>query len=690
MKINRIVLHNFKSFEGTVELTGLDRTRPDQPIILIGGLNGAGKTSLLEAILLVLYGKSNKTLFPTRGARREDYGSYICALLNNRAKTDSYLRPTMWVEIGLSGVYIGDIPQNIVIRRTWILDTINRKVFEEKLEITDSNGKNLEYVEKDHYDKFIEQELIPYGISKFFLFDGENIQDFVRDEDKEFADSLEQALGLDLYRILKEDLEKTRRDLFQEYNRDKESNLKIKEIEAKIEDLKIKIENAEQEIATKLEEIESNKARIEEIDRETERITSVKAESREDYERRKSELDEEKGRIKSEIESAISDIPFAIMGKLCNDVLRQLQIEDELQNFEAAGRELNPKIRQIAHELFEGDKPDPPLTDSQFQFYQQKLERILRDVLNKIPSHLREARILHGLSKGEIDKTKQKINSVWSRVQALSEAAEKWGKVIADIRKIETSRSTDSDPEVIELYKERGTLDEKNKTHQREIGDRLQPSILKWKEEISAARRQMTNLEEKVQVAQKVKNQIDYCNKLIEAIDEFRKRFREQRVKDLENHTLEMLTHLSRKRDFVSKIKILPDENFSVRLYDGSGQIIDKTKISKGEKELVAISLIWALSKLANKAIPLIIDTPLARLDSEHRKNIVTCYYPIAGGQVILLSTDTEVVGDLFDAIKSRVNQTYRIVKENALTSSKFIEGYFNSNGPENQTLIRN
>lgn len=336
MRIDRIVLHNFKCFEGTVEINGLGDVTTARPIILFGGLNGAGKTTLLEAILLALYGRNNRTLFPTRGARKEDYDSYIYSLVNSQEKEKKYLRPVMSVELGLVDVDLGGIPQNITIKRKWIIRGDDKTIFDEKIEIYDQTGEKTPYVTEDNYNEFIERELIPYGISQFFLFDGENIQDFVRDEDKAFADSLEEALGLSLHKLLEEDLRTTKRQILTDYNRDKDVTSQIKIIEAEIEQLKTQNEDATTTIEQLKEEIEKNLERVAEIDRETLRISKVRADDYESYEAQKALLNKEKGQLEAEIGSTIADIPFAFMAELCVNLRGQLSQERQLQDFLAA------------------------------------------------------------------------------------------------------------------------------------------------------------------------------------------------------------------------------------------------------------------------------------------------------------------------------------------------------------------
>lgn len=678
MKIDRIVLNNFKCFEGTVEITGLGSVTPAKPIILFGGLNGAGKTTLLEAVLLALYGRKNRTLFPTKGARKEDYDNYIYSLVNNREKEHKYLRPVMSVELGLIDVDLGGIPQEFSIRRKWIIRGDDKTILTETIEIDDQTGERTPYVTEENYNEFIETELIPYGISQFFLFDGENIQDFVRDEDKAFADSLEEALGLSLHKLLEDDLRKTKRQILTDYNRDKDVASQMKIIEAEIERLKTQNDDANLSIDSFREEIDKNSESIAEIDRETQRISKVRADDYESYEAQKAALNKEKGKLEAEIGSTITDIPFAFMAELCVKLQTQLAQERYLQDFLAAQHALEPKIARISDALFDGEQCFPPLSAFQVGFYADKLKKILREVLEKMPNDLAGVNLLHQLSSTESGNITSRVESVWPTVASLTRFAEKFSEIEPQLQRIIRSEVRTNDPDVQRLYEEKGSLTERNRTLEKEITDDLLPQIKTCEDSITSKTRQLSELEKKIEKTSSMKKQADYCDSMIDALQEFSKRFREQRVEKLEEYTLEMLKRLSRKSDFVSRVQIVPEENFSIRLYDGYNFLVDKTKISKGEKELVAISLIWALSKLANRELPLVIDTPLARLDSEHRQRIVENYYPFAGQQVILLSTDTEVVGDLFDLVKPNVSQTFLIQKDSVSDSTKFIKGYFN------------
>ena len=88
---------------------------------------------------------------------------------------------------------------------------------------------------------------------------------------------------------------------------------------------------------------------------------------------------------------------------------------------------------------------------------------------------------------------------------------------------------------------------------------------------------------------------------------------------------------------------VIDRDNFRISLYDPNGKFLPKQRLSAGEKQLLAIALLWGLARVSGRNLPIAIDTPLGRLDSSHRSNLVERYFPAASHQVILLSTDTEI-----------------------------------------------
>ena len=99
--------------------------------------------------------------------------------------------------------------------------------------------------------------------------------------------------------------------------------------------------------------------------------------------------------------------------------------------------------------------------------------------------------------------------------------------------------------------------------------------------------------------------------------------------------------------------------------------------LSAGERQMLALSILWGLALASNRKLPNIIDTPLARLDSAHRKNIINNYLPNASEQMIVLSTDEEIDQVLLEGVKPHLSRCYQLVYSDKTQSTNVTEGYF-------------
>lgn len=681
MKIDKITLHNFKGFEGTVTISDLTRDlTPEKPIILIGGLNGAGKTTLLEAILLCLYGERNKNLWPTKGAKREQYKSWIVSVANNRAKrSEPFVK--IWIELDLIDVMIDGISESITIKRSWKILNIKNQDFQEDFKV-ESNVKSHVYEEfsgmknDDVWYGFLEQGIMPYEISQFFLFDGEKIQDLVRDEDKEFEESLKKALQLSLYEQLIGDIGTVRSQILTEYNKKKSISDDIKRTEDEITSIEREIEKEEGLIGDFQSKIEEIDKKIKEIDRETTRIVGVTEASVERVRTEEERLNQEKGRIEERIIRVIqNDLPFIITASICQELDQQLDAEKRLQELEATKATLKPKVRLIIRQLFEGDQSVPPLISAQREFYDKKLDKILIEFLSEKPQDLNDVTLIHNLSRSDAESLRGHIRDTRDIIQKLEEDVRLLAQVERDLEGKKKSIKKSSGDGIKKLFEDRGRLDQERIQKLNEI-ENCRARIQMLKKDIEDKRKKIARYEEGAEIVKEQKEQLEYCIQLQEALKAFLNEFQARKIKELEEYIIEMWEILAHKKGQISSMKIDRD-NFAIKLYDSEKSELDKTKISSGEKEVFAIALIWALKSMANRDLPVVIDTPLARLDTKHRENITRHFFPKAAGQVILLSTDTEIVGEGYRAIENYVCRRLLISKSNAVETAVIKEGYF-------------
>ncbi|RMF25440.1 MAG: DNA sulfur modification protein DndD, partial [Cyanobacteria bacterium J083] len=122
----------------------------------------------------------------------------------------------------------------------------------------------------------------------------------------------------------------------------------------------------------------------------------------------------------------------------------------------------------------------------------------------------------------------------------------------------------------------------------------------------------------------------------------FQEKLTLKKLNKLENEVTECFRYLLHKSDLVHRV-VIDSKNFAISLYDSSGKPVAKHRLSAGEKQLLAIAFLWGLARLSGRHLPIAIDTPLGRLDSSHRHNLLKRYFPTASHQMILLSTDTEI-----------------------------------------------
>jgi DNA sulfur modification protein DndD len=161
-----------------------------------------------------------------------------------------------------------------------------------------------------------------------------------------------------------------------------------------------------------------------------------------------------------------------------------------------------------------------------------------------------------------------------------------------------------------------------------------------------------------------------------EVLNLFEAKIRSKHISTLEKLIKDGFEALLRKRFFINSISICPD-SFSLTINIVGEGFVPASKLSAGERQILSVSVLWALAQASGRKLPTVIDTPLGRLDSSHRKSFVQNYFPNAGEQVILLSTDEEIVGSYHQSLKKYLSHQYLIQYDEEQQSSSISSGYF-------------
>jgi DNA sulfur modification protein DndD len=167
-----------------------------------------------------------------------------------------------------------------------------------------------------------------------------------------------------------------------------------------------------------------------------------------------------------------------------------------------------------------------------------------------------------------------------------------------------------------------------------------------------------------------------HSKRVRETLKQFRTRVIRRHVSNMEALMLEAFRTLLRKSDLVYGLTIDP-QTFQVSLTGRGQQILPFDRLSAGERQLLATALLWGLARASGRPVPTVIDTPLGRLDSSHRRHLVERYFPMASHQVLLLSTDEEIVGPYHRALIPFVARHYRLAHDEALGHTHIQPGYF-------------
>jgi DNA sulfur modification protein DndD len=204
----------------------------------------------------------------------------------------------------------------------------------------------------------------------------------------------------------------------------------------------------------------------------------------------------------------------------------------------------------------------------------------------------------------------------------------------------------------------------------------VEESILALDKRIGDIEVEIEKLYEKHHVSKEKADFIEECDAIASVLNQFVVRLRKNKVHLLQEKTFEMYRLLSSRSGLIKDITI-DDKTYEVRITDRNGHEIRKSALSAGEKEVFAVSLLWGLAQTSELKLPIIIDTPLSRLDSTHRDNIVNNYFPNAGEQVIILSTDTEIDNNYYRSLKPRLSGAGSLEFDQRQELTTFRQGYF-------------
>lgn len=657
MIFEQVVLNNFGVYRGEHRID-LD-VPPESPVILIGALNGAGKTTFLDAMQLALYGKSARC----SGRERVSYPEYLESMINR----DAPPHQGSGVEFAFRARANG---QDACIRvsRTWHKRGGSIK---ENLEVFRDGVHDA--VASERWVEFVE-DFMPSQIADLFFFDGEKIEALV-DPLRSAAllrAGIHSLLGIDLVESLLRSLQQVERKRMTDTASESDKSM-LRAIEAQRNDIR--------------QELESNMLKKASLQNDLDSIEKKEAAVLSEYKRLGGDLLVQRDQLVSEQK---------YYGK------KKAEIEDELRMLAGGALPLMipAKTLEVAYsKALEAKrngninvlKAEAESRDAVIEKFAGTLG-LGKPALVKLRSHLKEDRARRyqllvpkwAISEDILNQYSHEATDAMGRV------AEHTLQSLADVEEHLTAveRNLAAVPSSAEVLHIQHEIDAVRADRARLAGmidlldDEIAVQRIKLERLQAQGEREAEKLGERLTRDEVSRRIIDHSSRGRKVLTSFRESLLANNLHRLELSILKYFQRLIRKKSLVHGIAI-DAESFQISVTNPAGQLVPAHRLSAGERQLLAVATLWALAHASGRFLPAVIDTPLSRLDSKHRGTLVQNYFPTASHQVILLSTDEEVVGKYLDQLSPSVGRYYLIEHDETANTSKFVDSYFSHSHSE-------
>ena len=640
MILDEISLHDFGVYEG---LHTLALTPPSvkRPIVLFTGLNGAGKTTILEALQVGLFGANAMCL------AEQSYQEYMTRSINKKSR---------W---GQSGIGISfrrmEDGQEVCYRLSRVWKKSGEKI-KESLEIY--RNDQLDRVATENWAQLVD-EIIPASISNFFFFDGEKIESYANPESARelICDGIHNLLGLDVVNRLGHDL----KILFRRRQSEKlppSDKSALAEKEAALKILREEIQHLmESKAELRTRKIDMTERRLKKVEKEYKKMGGDLFENRDKTEKELSKVGHDLQELEKNMQGTSSGrLPLALVKDLLVDLEKHIVQADEFRDSKSVITALKKRDAEML-EYVRGVSTSNKAIKAIEDFCASDLANRAKHIKNLRCTYRDDGELSSINPKGVLEQ----IVDLQAKAEAeaifygtFSDRAEDLKNMIA---------ATPSSDSIASLLKEREQLRAELAKHQTEFHLLSQEINNKQANEAQLSQT-VESLWKKVAEAELAKGDAEkFLGRVHEAretLEGFRDAMLAKNIHRMESLVLDCYQLLLRKESLIGKLVIHPD-NFRLSMTGKNGEPLEAEQLSAGERQLLAVALLWGLGKASARPLPIAIDTPLGRLDSAHRTRLIDHYFSQASHQVLLFSTDEEISGDYLERLQPWIGKKYHL-----------------------------
>ncbi|MCM1497802.1 MAG: AAA family ATPase [Clostridium sp.] len=707
MKINKVKLYNFSSYEGNNEFD-FEVTDKEKNIILIGGKNGAGKTSLFTAIKVALYGP---LAYGYVGVNPH-YISKIKDLINSKVFQQETVEAEVQITLQLK---IERELKNYVIARKW--DYTNQKLNEEYS--VEKEGIKLDEQELSYFENYLKRIIPPY-LFEFFLFDGEEVGNIFSTSayNTYVRNAVFTLCGMDVFEIIR----KYMRGYVTKNNSGDDNTYEVYETAKNaIESMEYDKERLELNVSEIAKDLEDVEVQLTELATSFKNVGGISRKEKKQLEEEFNQAEKVKTETLTNIKMFVEGLmPFYILKDFADPIMIQLDFEEKGKIFYYVQNKLK---RNAIEDLLKGSASDDKID--------QLMEHLL-DTFRPRGFH-DDMEMMFDLSKEDIGRVNGivsalddfDVSAMIDMIKNRKEASER----TAEINRILKTSMSEEDVNTF-TQKENEMLKKKD-----DLTRQLYESQYRL-EEIDRELKNQERIKDKAMQMLKSNAQNKHIYELSSGISSMMEQFLENKTVSIRNRlekaVVQKLKTIYRKNNLITHIEIsknfdfnlYQDESYSgkelLTLYKNLGNSeftnligskgekklvkqlklsalneiknisenglvdepirlykkIELSRLSKGERQIFILALYWALIEISGQNIPFVIDTPYARIDANHRREISEKFFPNISDQVIILSTDEEINEEYYKIVKPYVSKEY-LLKNDANENRTSVENHY-------------
>ncbi len=621
MRLTQITIENFGIYKG-INTFSFPYTEKKKVSVIIGK-NGSGKTTFLNAVKTCYFGSMilrNRTI-------TKSYEEFILNKLNKNAQKEAL------ANFSIEATFVSHLHKfdgEFIIKRSWSVKTGK---FEEYVSLK-KNGKILSADEQEQFFNVM-YHAFPLDLFDLFYLDGEKI-DQLSVLNSNLIDLLESSINIDLFKNLRNDLER--------YAIKKVNSKQLESLEEiKLKTLTILDGYTDQvdQLNKKREFIEENiiKAKNNLVQfRNSLNITSITLDDR-----AMGLLSEKINEEKRDIQELLTFyLPYSLLKSQLKNIEANIDHEESSKKSQTIQSSMSFDLESHLAKKLGGDN------------------QLIKNILSEIKKYysVGNHNFIHRLNSEDYYNLKSKLSDIFNTNQL--NLKQKMGNLI---RLEQEAKKLSIETEELHAAEKSGQLDELLELQSKlsvlslEL-DKTITEIAETNEKILKRKLLLDETEKEIWAELKKSNVNIVLEKLNNVLEAYIAQIKSDKIKLVEDQTKDMFDRLIRKEGFIRDFKI---KDHMIYLLDDSGNQLDHSHLSAGEKQLFILSLIYAIIQSSERTVPMVFDTLLGRLDKGHRNNVFKEFIGSCPDQVIILATDSELANIDQEYLTSLTNIEYTI-----------------------------